>query len=219
MFYQFYLFLQQPKVRVRALKHWALWTLTTALGWALAGFAGLPIGRVMFAEADVRGMLSVMGTMGIFGMLIGALIGASQWMYLRWRIREASWWIPATALGWGLGLPCALLLNMWAGFRISALMYGVVIGSAVGLGQWLLLKRWTVPAARWILISIVALPIGMTLVGYMDAQVGVRSAVAWEQMRWGTAFSGGIAGVFVGLLTGVTLLVLLSRRREVVRKD
>lgn len=191
--------------------------MATALGWGLAGFTGLPIGRVMFAEADVRAMVSVLGTMGLFGTLIGAMIGTSQWMYLRWRIREASWWIPATALGWGLGLPLAVWLNLWAGFRLSAILYGVVIGIAVGLGQWLLLKRWTAPAGRWILISAVALPVGMLLVGMVDQQWVAESHAGWEQMRWGTALAGGVAGWFVGLLTGVTLLVLLARRRDVDR--
>jgi uncharacterized protein YbjT (DUF2867 family) len=39
-----------------------------------------------------------------FGLLGGALIGAAQWLAMR-RVRGAGWWIPATALGWGLGLP------------------------------------------------------------------------------------------------------------------
>jgi hypothetical protein len=214
MFYQFYLLLQQPRVRGRALKHWGFWALATAFGWALAGFAGLPIGRVVFAEAGARAVLSVLMTMGIFGTLIGAMIGTSQWLYLRWRIREARWWIPATALGWGVGLPLALSLNMLAGFGLSALLYGVVIGAAVGLIQWLLLKRCASSAARWIPISVVALPVGIALAGMVDQQLAVGSSAAWEQMRWGTALSGGVAGLFVGLLTGITLLVLLSRRRE-----
>lgn len=217
MFYQFYRLLQHPQTRWRAFKHWGLWATATAVGWALAGFAGLPIGRVVFAEAGTRAVLSVLGTMGLFGTLIGALIGASQWMYLRWRLRGANWWIPATAIGWGIGLPLALLLNFWAGFALSAILYGVMIGVAVGFTQWLFLKRWTNFAGRWILISIVTLPLGITLAGLVDQSLASGAQAAWEQMRWGTAFSGGIAGLFVGLLTGITLLVLLSRRRENLR--
>lgn len=214
MFYQFFLFLQQPQVRGRALKHWTLWTVATALGWALAGFAGLPIGRIVFAESGARAVLSVLATMGMFGTLIGAMIGCTQWLYLRWRIREANWWIPVTAVGWGLGLPLALLLNMLAGFVLSAILYGVVIGAVVGMTQWLLLKRRSLSAGRWIPISMVALTIGISLAGTIDQQLAEGSLAGWEQMRWGTALSGGIAGLFVGLLTGITLLVVLSRKRE-----
>jgi hypothetical protein len=213
MFYEFYLLLQQPKVRGRALMHWALWIAATTFGWALAGFAGLPIGRGVF-EQGVNEVFSGVITMGLLGMLIGAMIGASQWMYLRWRIREANWWIPATALGWGIGLPLALLLNLLSGLGLSVILYGVIIGGAVGCGQWLFLKRWTTSAGRWIMISVVALPLGIALTGLVDQQWGVQPQ-RWEQMRWFTALSGGVAGMFVGLLTGVTLLVLLSRRREV----
>lgn len=217
MFYQFYLLLQRPQTRGRAFKHWALWATATALGWGLAGFAGLPIGRVVFAEAGTRAVLSVLGTMGLFGTLIGAMIGASQWMYLRWRVRGANWWVPATALGWGVGLPLALLLNLWAGFGLSALLYGIMIGATVGLTQWFLLNRWTNFAGRWILISMVTVPLGIALAGVVDQSLAANAQAAWEQMRWGTAFSGGIAGMFVGFLTGITLLVLLSRRREISR--
>ncbi|MCB9134292.1 MAG: hypothetical protein H6636_02630 [Anaerolineales bacterium] len=215
MFYQFYLLLQQPRIRARALKHWALWILTTALGWALAGFAGLPIGRVVFAETGLRGMLSVLTPLSLFGLLIGAMIGTSQWMYLRWRIRRAIWWLPATAVGWGLGLPLASLVTILTGLDVlSAVMYGVIIGASVGLAQWILLNRWVFTAGRWLVISIVALPLGITLTGFVDQQLQTEARAAWEQMRWGTAFAGGIAGLVVGLLTGVTLLVLLSRRRD-----
>jgi hypothetical protein len=202
MFYEFYLLLQQSQMRGRALKHWALWVAATTLGWALAGFAGLPIGSVVFEERGANAMRSALMTMGILGTLIGGMIGASQWMYLRWRLREANWWIPATALGWGVGLPLALVLNVLAGLGLSAILYGVVIGTAVGLGQWFLLKRCTTLAGRWIPISVVALPVGISLAGFVD-----------QQLCWLTALSGGVAGVFVGLLTGVTLLVLLSHRR------
>jgi len=212
MFYEFYLLFQQPQVRGRALKHWALWVVATAFGWTLAGFAGLPIGRGVF-EQGVNDILSGVTTMGVLGMLIGGMIGASQWMYLRWRIREANWWIPATALGWGVGLPLALLINILAGLGLSAILVGVVIGGAVGLGQWFLLRRWTAPAWHWVQISVVALPIGIALAGFVDQQLAVGPSAAWEQMRWVTALSGGVAGLAVGLLTGVTLLVLLSRRR------
>jgi hypothetical protein len=215
MFYEFYLFFQQPRMRGRALKHWALWVMATTFGWSLAGFAGfgLPVGRVVFEEAGMSTILSAITTMGLFGMLIGGMIGASQWIYLRWRIREASWWIPATALGWGLGLPLALLINVLAGLGLSAILYGVVIGAAVGLGQWVLLRRWTAPAWHWVQISVVALPIGIALAGLVDQRLAVSPGGEWEQMRWFTALSGGVAGLFVGLLTGVTLLVLLSRRK------
>jgi hypothetical protein len=190
-----------------------LWALATAFGWALAAYAGLPIGQVVTAEGGRDAILSAGITMGILGMLIGGMIGASQWMYLRWRLREANWWIPATSLGWGIGLPLALWINLLAGMGLSAILYGVVIGVAVGMGQWLLLKRSTTPAGRWVFMSVVALPIGIALTGLLDQLFILWSGQEWEQVRWFTAFSGGVAGLVVGLLTGITLLVLLARRR------
>ena len=213
MLYEFVLLVKHSPVRGRALKHWTLWALATAFGWSLAAYAGLPIGRVVLAEGGPEAIFSVGVTMGVLGMLIGGMIGASQWMYLRWRMRDANWWIPATSLGWGIGLPFALWINLLAGLGLSAFLYGVVIGGAVGLGQWVLLKRSTSPAGKWILISVVALPIGIALTGLIDQRLILWSGIESEQARWFTAFSGGVAGLVVGLLTGMTLLVLLARRR------
>jgi hypothetical protein len=167
----------------------------------------------MFAGGGTEAVLSLLGTMGVFGMLIGALIGGSQWMYLRWRIRGAIWWIPATAVGWGVGLPFAVLVNFLAGSGFPAIIYGVFVGAAVGLGQWTLLKRRTTPAGRWILMSVVALPIGIMIAGLIEQGLRFEFGANWEQVRWLTALSAGMAGLVVGLLTGVTLLVLLANRK------
>ena len=214
MLYEFFLLVQQPRVRGRALKHWVLWIGATAFGWAVAGFTGLPLGRVVAAERGMDSVFSAVTTMGLFGMLIGGMIGVSQWMYLRWRIRRATWWIPATALGWGIGLPLALSINLLAGLGLSAIFYGVVIGGSVGLGQWMLLKQSATPAGRWVFTSVVAIPLGIMLAGYVDQRLLLNVGNQWEEVRWFTAVSGGVAGLAVGLLTGVTLLALLARQRE-----
>jgi hypothetical protein len=214
MLYEFFLLVQQPRVRGRALKHWGLWIGATAFGWAVAGFAGLPLGRIVVAERGVESVFSAVTTMGLFGMLIGGMIGVSQWMYLRWRIRGATWWIPATALGWGVGLPLALSINLLAGLGLSTILYGVVIGGMVGLGQWVVLKRCAAPAKKWVLMSVVSIPLGIMLAGSVDQRLLFNVGNQWEEVRWFTAVSGGVAGLAVGLLTGVTLLALLARQRE-----
>ncbi len=208
MLYDFYLLLQNPRTRTIALPLWGLWTLATAAGWGLAGFAGLPVGRVMVAEGSVGVIFSVAFNMGLLGALIGALIGVFQWLFLRRRIPLAGWWILATALGWGVGLPAALLINLLAGVGLSAFLYGVVVGGMVGAAQWVLLKRFTTPAGRWVWASVVAFPVGISVSGLVEQVGWFAAAILWDRLHWWMAISGGAAGIVVGMWTGITLLAL-----------
>jgi hypothetical protein len=59
------------------------------------------------------------------GMMAGALVGLAQWTILRRHVRQAGWWIAATAASWGLAF--------WSIAAGVGLMYrGVIVGGVTG---------------------------------------------------------------------------------------
>jgi hypothetical protein len=65
----------------------------------------------------------------LFFAIAGLLTGVLQWMILRKTFRKSIWWIPASAIGWGL---CVLMtvVNVWA-FFLGALLYGIITGGVL----------------------------------------------------------------------------------------
>lgn len=117
------------------LRTWLLWT-AGFLAFPLAGLAGTAVaGRVDSPLAALLG-----------GTVTGLVIGAGQTVVSRRRL-DPRWWIPATAIGMGLGL---LLGAAAVGYRTSladlALM-GALTGLVLGVAQAIALPRET--RLRW----------------------------------------------------------------------
>lgn len=66
------------------------WVLASALGFGVGKFLG---------EALAQGMPVVVGS-GLAGAIIGASVGATQWLVLRGKAAEAGWWVAANIVGW-----------------------------------------------------------------------------------------------------------------------
>lgn len=94
----------------------------------------------------------------------------------RSRLKWVGIWTIATALGWSIvGTSAALWFPLsrpdsdensaFAAFVVA----GILSGVPVGVGQWLVLRRWVPGASRWIVVTILgwllAFPIGL-LVGF-----------------------------------------------------
>lgn len=211
MIYDFVLLLRNPHLRKKILLLWLAWTLATALGWAAAGLTGLPIGRVVVVEGGSRAILSVAGSMGLIGALIGGLVGAGQWLFFRLRSRSAGLWLFATAAGWGLGLPLALVVNFYFGLGISAGLYGLFVGAGVGLLQWAACRRVVPDLLRWTIANLLAYVLGISGAGFLERTLLVATGGAWGASGWQTALTAALAGVIAGAVTGIALLVLLFR--------
>jgi len=117
------------------LRTWLFWT-AGFLAFPIAGLAGTAVaGRV---DTPVAALLG--------GAVAGLVIGAGQAVASSRRL-DPRWWIPATAIGMGLGL----LLGAWTvDYRTSlpdlALM-GAVTGLVLGVAQAIALPRRT--HRRW----------------------------------------------------------------------
>ncbi|HUF39962.1 MAG TPA: hypothetical protein VMN57_15670 [Anaerolineales bacterium] len=207
MLYDFLLLLRNPHLRTRTLRTWLGWTAATALGWAAAGLTGLPIGRVVLVEGGSAAILNVAASMGLIGALIGALIGVGQWLYLRRRMRNAAAWLLATAAGWGLGLPLALTVNLFLGLGISAGMYGMFVGGAVGMLQGLAAREVVRRFPHWLVANLLAYVLGISAAGTFERTMLTATGGTWGAAIWEPAISAGLAGLIAGLVTGITFTV------------
>jgi hypothetical protein len=147
---------------------WFYWIMATTLGWLIGNifFKGIPI------------------------IISGVLIAALQWSVLFKRIHKAWRWLILSSLGWIGGYILFVIF-----FPTMDLLVGPVLGGAVGILQWLLLRKEVDWAGWWIVISIFAWTTGLTFMP-------------------GALTSGSLPGA----LTGLTLVILfrfsLKDKRE-----
>jgi len=118
---------------------WFQWIMATTLGWLLGGY--------------------LLANLPVFPGGIGAAV--LQWPILYRRIPRAWRWVVATALTW---IAAATLLLLAVPQTLRPWLAGLVIGPAVGLGQWFILRRAVHWAGWWIVISTIAWVTGLLLV-------------------------------------------------------
>lgn len=110
------------------------WTLANVIGWTLGLLIGLwnPLCFV------------------IAGVVACICVGVAQWFILRPRYGKD--WIIATIIGGICGTFPAMLAGVLAlfGWGFLGICGGLIFGAAVGVGQWLILKRSTSRATWWI---------------------------------------------------------------------
>lgn len=159
-------------------------TLGSILGWMLG----------WQSSYQVPGWLSTFALAGVMGLVLGA----AQWLVLRSHINGAGWWILATGLGWAAGFPAGAELANRAGLVsiLFGLLAGLTTGAALGLLQWLVLRRHATQAFWWVPVSIFAW--ASSLIYY----------------RPGSNWLGLMFGLLVGIVSGVALLWLLYRPVE-----
>ena len=91
----------------------------------------------------------------VFVPLLGLLTGLLQYLIL-WNLSpRMKWWIVATLLGWLLFAVVLFLLSLFVSFSNapSPAFAGLLIGGAIGLSQWFVLRQWVHRAALWIPIN------------------------------------------------------------------
>jgi hypothetical protein len=115
----------------RYLPRMGWWIVATALGWPL-GIAVVYLGYAIWPIA-----LSANSPWS--ATLVGAVVGLAQWLVLRQRVLRAGWWVPASALGWGL---VRLIAGEVFTSPVELLIIGAVPAAVTGLAMWWLLAHW-----------------------------------------------------------------------------
>jgi hypothetical protein len=116
---------------------WLLW-FSGALAFPLAGLAGTALaGRV-----DSAGPALVGGTVA------GVVLGAGQSLLSRGRL-DPRRWVPATAVGMGLGLAVGAWIVDYRTAMPDLALMGAITGCALGPAQALALPSWAVHRWTW----------------------------------------------------------------------
>ncbi len=134
---------------------WIKWVLATTMGW-IVGWA-------------------------ISEFAVGLAVGLAQWVILRKQIEHSAWWILASGVGWaaGRGLVAVIIPSQ------SSILISAILGAALGLAQWLVLRHSVIQSWWWIIVSALGWIVGLT--GFLGATligsvVGAVTGLALEPL-------------------------------------
>ena len=147
------------------------WTVVTGLGLAL----GIAMGVLL--QDPIEAIFGMILLTPVVTVLVGAMLGAAQWMELRRHFQAAHRWLLATAIGLGggltvgivavevigqqiLGHPVRLLASGPAAQAMSMLIVGFIAGSLLGLIQRAFVRSLD---RRWPLASGLGLGLGLSI--------------------------------------------------------
>jgi hypothetical protein len=97
--------------------------------WWVVSSLGFGAGKVL-GEAAAQAMPAAVGHL-LTGAIIGAAVGAAQWLLLFGNARAAAWWVVASIVGWAVGWSLISLAEDAAG--LSTLMIYLVGGIGAAL--------------------------------------------------------------------------------------
>lgn len=183
---------------------WLLWLTANFFGYAFWFCLGaLPLVILGDRDNDFTGVL--------FFSSLGVMTGLAQWLVVvRWHIRQAGWWILATAIGWPTGLFAGIAVASWVnvGNEQAGIAVWIVLGAALGLTQWLVLRNKVQHAEWWILASMA--------LWSTSGLIGIKVADAVNGPSVTVASSADFAGILTTLAfaestKGLVLVWLLHR--------
>lgn len=158
---------------------------------------------------------------GVYGALIGLVIGGAQALALRHHWRRAVLWSLATSLAAGVGFSLGWVVAHAIDFRVAGsglprltgYFGGVVfLGVLVGAIQSLLLRMPARSAATWILSNAVAIPLGIGTVAACEFFLFRANPRTWQGLLVAFAVYPAAIGLVIGAVTLRPLTTLLSRR-------
>jgi hypothetical protein len=196
------------------------WILATTLGITIGKFFGTLLGFFSLRAGFT-------GAFAIAGFVVGIMVGFLQQMTLkRQQVNQIDLWGLATGFGGGLGglVTGTIIFTLPSNiaFYVGSTVAGVVTGTAIGVMQWLLLKRSVYKARWWILANIIGWTVGEVLlwaviVGVMDGgRVTVNGVVTGLLELKGESVIL-LSSAVTGAIAGVPLLWLLRSSGEIDR--
>jgi hypothetical protein len=136
---------------------WFLWIMATTLGWLVTNFLAI----------------------GVSYIAAGFAISLLQGFVLQNRISRTFRWVVAGTTGWAIGW-LIVLFAVPSGLEI---LNGLVVGLAMGIAGWLVLRREVHWAGWWIILSVVGWTTGLALVpGFLStgSMAGALTGIALE---------------------------------------
>lgn len=186
------------------------WTLTCALGVAFCGLVVLstiwPLVEAVENLFDETAAVLVFGA--AFGAALGLGAGIGPGLLLQSRGINSTTWISGSAIAGAVsgGPAMTILINSFdSGANadsITSLLVGLIIGLAVGIGQWLALRQAGPSARFWPLISAAAFAAAFG--------VGVFFGSEGRELLLLTAI-----GLLIGVISGLGMVWLQGRQSTV----
>lgn len=165
------------------------------LWWVLASAMGLVLGAVV-GGALVDIFPSVLGG-AISGVAVGSAVGTSQWLVLRKQLSQVGWWVIASIAGFAMFGAVATVLSE----KVSIVFLFALIGAAIGVAQWLVLRPHFSQAGWWVLANVSA---------FSSFGVAVDAVYAIKGESASLAVSLVVLSIYGGL-TGAALVWLLRQ--------
>jgi hypothetical protein len=162
-----------------------LFVLTTGAGWVLVELVLRFPSTVVLPPLGQDGLLAAF----VNGLVVGLIIGASQWLVLRPYIPD--WlWIVATTTGYVISTTTlqawvsilAQILNpflsgagvhlpapaLFAISQASEILLATVCTIWLGLAQWLLLRQYSRPSWSWVFVPSLAILLSSTMLSLLN---------------------------------------------------
>ena len=186
----------------------AQWTCASISGWALGYLLGFAV--VVGIGFSYRPAFDT-----VFGILVGAGFGLSQWLVIRRRVAHAYWWPVTCVVGWTVGVFAGeSAADQWLGpsanFVTERILLGASIGVITGACQWLVIRRTFPQGSRWILGSIAGYTVALVVHGLVIWAVGdelvrglsggISRAASWAPLILLPFFAGALAAVMAWLV-------------------
>ena len=185
------------------------WTWFTTLGLAGGLIGGLLVGM------PLGELVNAMVTTAVVTCFVGGVLGSFQAFGLRAVLRRPWWWVLGTAAGLGIGLAAGVVVveqlgTLFTGARpsiarlgpftraISLVTVGLVAGTVLGVGQWLVLRSQAPRISHWVTTTAIGLAISFCAGSLLLTAVGLRIS------------SGPGVGTFV-VISGLVFGAITSR--------
>jgi hypothetical protein len=209
----------------------------------------LSMGLVVLADgSSVGSVVYIVGfiVLALSGAIVGAWFGFLQWLVVRKYISQAGKWVTASSIGLSIGTPLSWWLyglflfspivnrpnKIYFSVGYAYVIFGIVLGLAIGIAQSLILRRQTSQAGWWMLVLPICFTVGISSANFyrlwgtfaiLNHQFTQRLAMQFpgielsnmQVLRVFAVLSALIALVGVGLITGVVLKWLLRFNKRV----
>jgi hypothetical protein len=106
-------------------------------------------------------------------LLFGTVLGTVQWLAFRPWLRDARLWLAASASGTLVAVWTSVhyeLFDLYVArnYELDSILVGSTFGAALGLTQWLALRRWLPHAYLWIYANVLGWTAGSVLSDFVN---------------------------------------------------
>jgi len=184
---------------------WLAWMGATVLGWAAGEFVFHVFADAVWGAAWLRG-----------GDGVGVFVALLQALALRRHLSQPVWWVVAGGVGGVMGPFLSTLVNatVYAAigvhivFVLTLAITALAAGILVGTLQWMVLRRETLQAGRWVSSS----ARGMLFGAFVGRFIGMMLVGSSNDVLTSDLVGGLLSAAIYGAITGYAMVRLLQSR-------